>query len=468
MKVFNINLFAWILCFGIYGWAQSAPVQPPITNPNAAGNPEQANDPMPVDADAQKTTGFSDTGMVQGNQQSVIQGPAPAELPPELMAPAETDQNSTSISVTEPESKASMNVAGFIQVQGRAWLTSEQRSPEDRSKYDLTFIPQEIELDVLAQASKSVAIRLDLNLISDWPKATWVALSSDLLTWDLVERLVEQAYGSWQGYGFLVKAGKMNSPFGIEAIDANERLSQDRSYLSRLATPTNLTGVYVSYAILERLDIFAMATNGWDQTVDGIRTISGNRSKAFVLGFPYHFSGKNPFNGTLSAMLGAEKKGVNDLRWLIDYSALKKINDVWGVAWEVMLAEEQGSGFNKKGIRGQKQNSQWWGVNVAVQADGAKGTMNWSKDLQGQLRLEYLHDHDLMLNLPNYPLMTTLFGLTLSGRYVLAKGVSVGLEYTIDLERGDVKHVSMRRDFGWNIFKSLATHEIVAGLVASF
>ena len=99
--------------------------------------------------------------------------------------------------------------------------------------------------------------------------------------------------------------------------------------------------------------------------------------------------------------------------------------------------------------------------------DGSGHPKSAVEKLKAELRIEYVHDHDLLLGLPHFPRLTTLLGMALAGRYELVEGVDAVFEYHVDFERGDVKGVSVQRNVG-NIFDWFVTQEVIVGLLGYF
>ncbi|OGQ82655.1 MAG: hypothetical protein A2289_22375 [Deltaproteobacteria bacterium RIFOXYA12_FULL_58_15] len=430
--------------------------KPPVVEP---GDDDAASrDPMVVDANANATPGFGAAGIVGGSDAAVIQGPAPSPFP-EGMLPTGEPVPISGGAVLPAElatDKIDVDISGFVQAEMVIGYL-------DNGQYDLTFLPRELELDFEARHGDWGLLRIDLNLQSS-PHSQTIAYSSDVTYVDLLDALVEQAYVEWSRSGFTLRGGKMNVPFGSEPLDVIDRVGLSRSTLSRNATPDWLAGFYVGYNIHEYADAYLIAVNGWDLTVDN------NPSITFGGGIPHRF-GKHDgmwlYEGNLSTLVGVEQKGINNLRMLIDYSASLHLIEELRAALELIYGEEQGLGFNKQKAIDGETTAQWWGGMFTVAFEGSDSRNCWLADFAAELRVEYLHDHDLILDLPHLPRMTTLLGVATVARYRLAEGVDVAIEHKVDFERGDVKGVSVQRNFS-SPFEWFVTQEIVLGLVGYF
>ena len=339
----------------------------------------------------------------------------------------------------------------------------------DNHDYDMTFLPRETELDVEVE-SGSARLRIDANLILGTDSQA-VSTVSPLLDRDLFDALIEQAWVEYSVAGVNVRAGKMAAPSRSEALDVVDRLSLSRSSLAQLAAPSTLTGLCVDYALLPTLGVYATVVNGWDTTVE-----ADNRSKTLGLGLPHRAGSgaRRPwaYEGDLSLLVGAERPGVNDLRWVVTYSGHVELTAALGLRGALVYGEEEGEGYSKKGDKDRLHAAQWYGGVLAVELEPTAESTGIARDLKGDLRLEYLRDPDLRLDLPrrrNLPSFTTLVGGAGTLRYIVADSVDAGVEYRIDFERGDVKNVSVQRGgSGWNVFEWFVTQEVLLSLIGRF
>ncbi|MEE8409974.1 MAG: outer membrane beta-barrel protein, partial [Myxococcota bacterium] len=237
--------------------------------------------------------------------------------------------------------------------------------------------------------------------------------------------------------------------------------------------PDLLTGFYGSYDVMPEVGVYLIAVNGWDLTVDG------NRSKTLGGGVPHRFmplpDGGWLYEGDISFIAGAERPGINDLRWLVDYSAKVRVLDDLQVALELVYGQEDGAGYNKQGMQDGVHAADWYGGMLTTTYRAPDEAPAWLNGWAGALRFEYVRDRDLAISLPQpvgvEPDQTTLFGTALTLRYELVHGIVAVAEYKTDFERADVEGFPVLRyypDEPYNIFKWFITREVIVGLVGSF
>jgi hypothetical protein len=474
-----ISRFAWIAVLVLAPalvWAQdekepadaaasagTGMAEPPATDvgletapPMVAPDEEQpaSKDRIDTAADAgQMPAGHGDAGMVGGHEGSVIQGGG-AVMPDGTNAPVPIGGGA-----------AIGELAGFdVDLHGFA-LAEGLVEVFDNDEYEVTFLPRELELDLEAAHDAGALLRLDLNLMTSPEGNTFSSFDGE----DLFDGLVEQVYVEWTRGKLKVRGGKFDAPFGVEPLDPHERIDLSRSTVSKLATPDLFTGFYASYAVMPMLDAYVIAVNGWDLSVDH------NRSKTLGGGVPHRLgelpTGDYLYEGDLSFVAGAERVGVNDLRWLLDYSARLHLPGGVGLALELARGQEDGEGFNQRGMKDGIHAADWWGGLVTVEYERKKTGAESLTGLAAALRVEYVHDHDLAIGLPNrpnLPNLTTLLGVAPTLRYELAPGIQVVAEYGVDFERGDVENVSVQRDGSNNPFEWFITQEVVLGLLGWF
>src|SRR5439155_16903345 len=65
-----------------------------------------------------------------------------------------------------------------------------------------------------------------------------------------------------------VAFGRFDAPIGFERDDEPLNLIPTNSFTFAYARPSKLTGVQVHYTASSRLDIWAVAANGWDVAAD--------------------------------------------------------------------------------------------------------------------------------------------------------------------------------------------------------
>ena len=431
-------------------------------------------DGMPIDANAGQRSG-ADAGMVRGNRGSVIQGGPGSPLPPGLFPeganlPVAADVE-PAVEPGRPVARAGQDVdvalSGFVDAGYSLFVYNNK-------DYFMTFLPRRLELDVDARYGKTARIFLDLGL-STSPEGRIISSVPPLLDRDVLDALVEQAFAEWRGLGFTIRGGKIDRPFMNEPLDVTDRVSLSRSTVSENALPDTVTGLYADYEILPSLAVFALVVNGWDTTVEQL-----NRSKTFGGGLPHRFGkqgeGSWRYEGNLAFLLGPERPGVNDLKWVVNYSGRVRAADSVDLRLELVYAAEQHQGYSvypaeygKDRVRDRKHQARWYGGTLAVGYDVPPdaGPLD---GLRADLRFEYMRDPDLVRDLPNLHNlsdMTALVGMAATVRYALARGFEVALEYKIDLETGDVPGVSLSPNHA-NVFKWYRTHELMFDIIGHF
>ncbi|MBI5508968.1 MAG: outer membrane beta-barrel protein [Deltaproteobacteria bacterium] len=423
----------------------------------------------PTAADAAQHPG-ADAALVGGSSAAVITGGAGAALPPGLL-PEGTNPAAPILADPTPPAASAPAAAGL-----RFWLAGFADvglnvtvfDSKNFENYDTTFLPRQVEVDLGAGWKDAGGARLDLNVLTS-PESRPISVVSPPLDRDLMDALVEQALVEWRPFALTLRAGKMNRPHMNEPLDPVDRVSLSRSSLTVLALPDSLTGVYLGYEPLAMLEIYALVANGWNTTVE-----AQNRSKAAGGGVAHRFGelahGHWLYSGNLSCVIGAERPFVNDLRWVLDYSGKIGVADEFDLALEAVYGQEQNQGYSAEGIKDGDSAAVWYGGTLAAsyRADAASGLLAGSS---ADLRLEYLHDPDLLLDLPregSLPYLTTLVGVSATLRYALTPGIEVGAEYRADFERGDVDKVSVQRNKSDNIFTWYITQEMMLELIGRF
>ncbi len=433
-----------------------APASPPVVKPEEPDPMSRDQDRMRTDASAGGREGFGDPSAVGGNPDAVIKGNE-ARLPEGTAVPIRGGMHL-------PAGMApAMEAHGFVH-------TELLLTVPDGPGYRLTFLPREVELDVLARPADLVLVRLDINYQTQPEPLVF----SSLLEQDAFELLVEQAFAQWEHGVATLRAGKFNVPFGTEALDAVDRVPLTRSSVAELAKPDLLTGLTLDIGKGGGLSGYVLGANGWDLSVDT------NRSKTFGGGVRYRL-GEAPegawfYEGNLSALLGVEKVGINHVRGLIDYSGKLRPLAWLALSLELVYGWEEGEGYTKQVPRtkakdlGRELAGVWYGGHLGLTYEGGLGPASL-QPLVAELRLEYLRDPDLtdvVLQLPHdEPGMTTLVGAALAVRYRLARGFEVAAEYRADFERGDVENVSVKRNYS-NLLQWFITQEVLVGVVGSF
>lgn len=388
-----------------------------------AGEGELADEvepaPMPTTVEPDPNTPYDvEAGVITGDQSDSV--PLPPVRKTEdghILATGEAPQGeegATEVSRTDDEAVA---VGGYV-------FSDFRYARPAQGDYTTTFRVRELELDVDAQLGPQSRVRVDLNFQNGESGA---ALAQDRsFNEALASSLVEQAYIEWESCGLKLRGGTMNAPFGVEALDANERLPLSRSRTSRKATPDILTGVVVEWPITELVEVYGGAFNGWDLNIET------NRSPTAALGVRHGFGGtakKRLYEGSLDGLVGPERPGSNDLRWIVDYSFTVQLGSL-RIPGEVLVAGEQGRRLNRAGEAGPGRDASWAAGQLGVEWVG--GDEAW----RAGGRVEYLSDPDRFIDLPNRSGTDELFSGVVTGRVALDKGVEAGIEYRIDHQRG--------------------------------
>lgn len=429
-----------------------APEPPSDVTPSTPS--ESAQDPLWRSSDPSvvqpQDSLFEDAMGVTGNEDAVVQ---PGHTPPPEGVPVQA-----SAVEAPPIRKAEhldLRASGFAHADLQFLVF-------DGGDYTATFRPREVELDLEAGVAKGARVRLDFNVEAS------MGFGSPLDR--LVDSLVEQAFVEWSPWLLTLAAGKMDSPIGLEPLDPVDRVATSTSWTSRLATPASLTGALLQANVIDEAGLFLLASNGWDKATDN------NRSKTFGVGIPHRVwkvDGGWFYEGTVGFIIGPERSFNNDQRWLVDYSGRVRLVSGLTLLLEGLYGEEGGLGHDARtGALDTEQAAKWYGGIVGMEVDAGALSGSSVDGLLAGLRVEYLHDHDLLLGLPTeraLPPLTTLLGFTATVRYQLLDGIDVALEYRGEFQRGDVPNLSVHRN---KSFTSLAhwfvTQEITATVIGRF
>ena len=143
----------------------------------------------------------------------------------------------------------------------------------------------QVEVDIIHQASAGIMLRADLEWIKDGEEHV---------------AQVEQgfvAYTIQTGWRFTF--GKFNAPIGFELLDPPDMYQYSHALVFDYGLPTNLTGLAVSRDLGHGLDLVAHVSNGWDaDAATGKHVTWGGR-----LGFS-----RGGFSGGLSGISGREDR----------------------------------------------------------------------------------------------------------------------------------------------------------------
>jgi hypothetical protein len=156
----------------------------------------------------------------------------------------------------------------------------------------------QVEVDIVHQASDATMVRADLE---------WVKDGEDFVA------QVEQAFMSYTcPGGYTLTFGKFNAPIGFELLDAPDMYQFSHALVFDHGLPTNLTGFMVGRDLSDVLDLVLYGANGWDAN-----TASG---KNLTWGGRLGFAPGQGLAGGLSAISGKEENPLGSLftRTVID------------------------------------------------------------------------------------------------------------------------------------------------------
>jgi hypothetical protein len=438
--------------------AAGAEDPPPVPTPPPPGVVAPAPDPVgrsgartPTDADAGGRPITTTDRAVGGSRAAVLQGTLPFDLPPDPRP--------------EPRAEGAQAARGPIRVAASGfaygYLEYLHYDVTNARNYDLTFGLGELEGDLDVSYGERAGARLDLNIIND-PPGLAVKFPPTTAAPSLADRLVEQAY-AWAHPGrFVLRAGRMDVPMGMEAVDPNARFAVGRSHLARLGRPTLMTGASADYEATPGLDAFAFVVNGWETITDN------NRSKTLGGGL-VHRAGL--LEGRLSFIAGRERDTESNWRFVIDYGAALA-SGPFTFSGELLYGGEQGHARDAGGPNPNGTAKWWGGLAAAVWKLGSVSP--WLGDIRVGARVEYLYDRDLVLGLPaepTLPPLTELVGITPTLRVRIAPGLEVAAEYRLDLERADREGVAVHRNVDvvpwvWNVFQWYKTQRLDVAFIA--
>jgi hypothetical protein len=455
--------------------------------PGPAGVVAPADDPlgrdknrMPTGADAgQRPDGFADPQGAGGNPDALVQGSG---------TPAGTGVIIPIRGAAALPGQTVLGLSAFV-IGELAWVVYDG----DEGGYDTTFRAREAEIDAEARFGDSGRMRLDLHVITEQLYAA--SLFSPLGS-TLSDRLIEQAFVEVTPGPFTLRAGRMVAPLSYEPVDAVDRVTLSRGHLATLFAPTYLTGVHLGADLSEWVDVFVLAANGWERSVDN------NKRKSLGLALPHQvaiyrgqlgffFGDERDATSTLGSLGGATPERKSSLELLADGDTDellgRAIVDYWGevqlpfgltVALEMLRGQEYGLGYDTEAQRlDPTQSAIWYGTSVWLVVDGKGTRLDTLAPWRAALRVEYLRDKDLsrhIPNAPNLPLLTTLVSPAAALRYDFAAGLSAALEYKVGFARADVAGVSVQRNGDsedvfprfWNLRNWFVTQEVLLALVA--
>jgi hypothetical protein len=154
------------------------------------------------------------------------------------------------------------------------------------------FDLDQVEIDVIHQASEQTLLRADLEWIRD----------GDTMTADVEQAFMTYTLGETWDFSF----GKFNAPIGFELLDPVDMYQYSHALVFDYGLPTNLTGASLATAFGPGFDIVGHVSNGWDA--------NGAAGPNVTWGGRLGYAGGG-FAGGLSAISGkqeAELEGTAD------------------------------------------------------------------------------------------------------------------------------------------------------------
>jgi hypothetical protein len=141
----------------------------------------------------------------------------------------------------------------------------------------------QVEVDIVHQASDRVLLRADVE---------WIKDGDDFIA------QVEQGYMSYTlPHGWSFTFGKFNAPIGFELLDPPDMYQYSHALVFDYGLPTNLTGFSLAKDLGHGLDFIGHVSNGWDaNAATGKHVTWGGR-----LGLTY-----GGFSGGVSGISGRE------------------------------------------------------------------------------------------------------------------------------------------------------------------
>ena len=256
----------------------------------------------------------------------------------------------------------------------------------------------QVELDVIHQASDKTSLRADL----EWVK-----------NGDGFDVQVEQAFMTYhRDCGTSITFGQFNAPIGFELLDAPDMYQFSHSLVFDNGLPTNLTGVALSRDLSEIFDVVVYGCNGWDTNTED--------NKNLTFGGRLGYTGAGGFNLGLSGISGKEGAGLAAMtRTVLDADA-SYATGAWLFGGEFNMGSVELAG----GVEGD-----WTGFLVMGHYDAN----DW---LGCTLRYDTLDDPDSMVfGLAGGQRRSSL---TLAPTFVLDEGFGALVEFRLDMSDQDV------------------------------
>ncbi len=192
----------------------------------------------------------------------------------------------------------------------------------DHNSGEASFGLDQVEVDVTKNFSDQVALRADIEYVSDGVGGFGMDLEQGYLTYNV---------GSATSWSF--SFGKFNAPIGFELLDAPDMYQYSHALVFDLGIPGNLTGVLITAEFPAVVDWSFYTVNGWDVNTDN------NKDKTF--GTRVGFTPRSNLNFGISAISGAELDDNNSSRrTVIDWDLTYNPFEFWTIGWELNWGTE--------------------------------------------------------------------------------------------------------------------------------
>jgi hypothetical protein len=191
--------------------------------------------------------------------------------------------------------------------------------------------------------------------------------------WDLNQAYLDVGLGG----GFVVRAGKFNTPAGYEVIDPTGNDLFSHSFLFAYAIPFTHTGVLLKQKVNDQFDYTVGVIRGWDTSLE-----DNNDVLSYMAGFHTQTEDKLQ-DFSLTVIAGPDQPGDNDnWRTLIDLIYVRKIGADLKLVFNADYAYEANSAGSVSG-----SDAQWFGAAgyLVKQIDPHVAVVG---------RIEYFNDQD--------------------------------------------------------------------------
>lgn len=177
------------------------------------------------------------------------------------------------------------------------------------------------------------------------------------------------------GNGIDFTLGKFNSPVSFEPEDAPLLLQASHSLVYQFASPAKMTGLLVTYPILENLEVRGIVFNGWNQDGDNNDAKSG--------GFQIGFAPTLWLDTKFSYLVGAElSDNDDDLRHVFDAVATLTPLERWILGIELAYGVEENQSLVDPG-----ESSEFFSGQVTAHHD-------FTRNVGGTFRYSFFDDMD--------------------------------------------------------------------------